>query len=146
MGVTRTPWIVEAVGEYRERLTHYSAIDWIELKEPHEKSQGKQLEAETALFMRQIPDGCRLILFDERGLRFTSPKLATLINDLQNQSLREVVFCVGGAFGFAPEILQRADFCISLSDLTFTHQMVRIIVAEQMYRAFTILRGERYHH
>lgn len=87
-----------------------------------------------------------LVLFDERGKRMSSRDFASFIQTRMNSSVKRLVFLIGGAYGFDDEIYKRADFKISLSDMTFSHQMVRLFATEQIYRAFTIINGEPYHH
>lgn len=87
-----------------------------------------------------------LVLFDERGKRMSSRDFASFIQTRINSSVKRLVFLIGGAYGFDDEIYKRADFKISLSDMTFSHQMVRLFATEQIYRAFTIINGEPYHH
>ena len=87
-----------------------------------------------------------MILLDERGKMFTSIEFASLIKDRLDYGSRDIVFVIGGAYGFSEEVYARANSKISLSKMTFSHQMVRTIFAEQLYRAFTIIKGEPYHH
>jgi len=87
-----------------------------------------------------------LVLLDERGQTFTSPKLASFIQQRANESTRKIVFLIGGAFGVDETVFTRANFFWSLSPLVFPHMLVRLILAEQVYRACTILRNEKYHH
>jgi 23S rRNA (pseudouridine1915-N3)-methyltransferase len=146
IGSTREKWIDAGIGIYLERLRHYALIDWMELKEPKTSGIHLQLESESALIRKNIPQNAPLILFDERGKTVDSTGFAHLIEGYQIRSHKEVVFCIGGAYGFSEGLKTESTAMISLSKLTFTHQMVRLIVAEQIYRAFTILKGESYHH
>ena len=87
-----------------------------------------------------------VILLDDKGVEYTSEGFAAFIQNKQNSSIKNLVFIIGGPYGFSEEIYKRANFKLSLSKLTFSHQMIRLFFAEQLYRAFTILGGEKYHH
>ncbi len=95
--------------------------------------------------MRQLNEGDYVVLLDERGTQYRSVEFAQWIQKRLNSGVKRVVFVVGGAFGFSDEIYERANGKISLSAMTFTHEFVRVVFAEQIYRAFTILRNEPYH-
>jgi 23S rRNA (pseudouridine1915-N3)-methyltransferase len=101
---------------------------------------------EGELILKNIRPGDDVILMDERGKQYTSIELAKVLQDKISYSGRDIVFVIGGAYGFSEAVYSRADSKISLSKMTFSHQMVRAIFAEQIYRAFTIMRGEPYHH
>jgi 23S rRNA (pseudouridine1915-N3)-methyltransferase len=135
--------------EYIERLKHYCRVDSIYL--PDVKSgyqttpeQLQILEGIQLLF--KIKTGDLLYLFDERGKTYSSVDFANFIQKQLNTGAKNLILATGGAFGFSKEVYQRANGLISLSPMTFTHLMVRAIIAEQVYRAFTILRNEKYHH
>ena len=133
---------------YANRLQHYCVCEWIDLPSV-KKGAGlsQQLrEMEGKHILRQIDTSDHVVLLDEKGKEFNSVDFGGWISKKQNAGLRQTVFVIGGAFGFSEEILQRANEKISLSRMTFSHQMVRVFFAEQLYRAFTILRGEKYHH
>lgn len=146
MGTTRQKWLLQALEEYRGRLQHYVQIEWVELKEPRESDALKRIDGEMELFEKHVSRDTFLILLDECGKGFSSIGLAEYIGNLQNRAVRECTFCVGGAFGFSPIFKKKANLLLSFSQLTFTHQMVRLLLAEQLYRAYTIMRGESYHH
>ncbi len=96
--------------------------------------------------MKKIKDSDEVILLDERGKEFRSVELAAWLEEKLTRSARDLVFVIGGAYGFSPQVYERADGKLSLSRMTFSHQMVRTIFAEQLYRALTIMKGEPYHH
>ena len=135
--------------EYEQRLLHYIKFESVYLELPpkqRRKSEDEQRSMEGKLLWEKIPKDARLILLDERGKSLSSRDLAKFMQVEMNRGLKNTVFCIGGAYGFSEEVYRRADQKISLSPMTFTHQMVRLFFTEQIYRAFTILRGEKYHH
>lgn len=101
---------------------------------------------EAELVRAQLATGSYLVLLDEKGKQLSSPQLATFLNQRMVSGLKELAIAVGGAFGFDESLKQEAGQLLSLSRLTFTHQMARLVLAEQLYRAMTILRNEPYHH
>ena len=108
------------------------------------KEQIKNKEGE--LILKNIRQTDDVILLDERGKEYTSVELAKIIQDKISYAGKDIVFVIGGAYGFSDAVYQRSNSKLSLSKMTFSHQMVRAIFAEQIYRAFTIMRGEPYHH
>lgn len=147
IGKTKRGFILDGLNEYLGRLKHYVKLDWIEIADV--KNTKLSLEdlkkAEADLFLSKLSPGDKVILLDENGKQYTSEDFASYINKMQIAS-NNLVFCIGGAFGFSPSMYERADGKLSLSHMTFSHQMVRMLFAEQLYRAFTILKGEKYHH
>lgn len=149
VGKTDKDWVRQGLDIYVSRLKHYIPFTLSEIPELKNVSsltsaQIKQKEGD--LILKQIRPGDDLILLDERGKQFSSVELAKNLQDKISYSGRDIVFVIGGAYGFSDAVYERADSRISLSRMTFSHQMVRTIVAEQLYRAFTIMRGEPYHH
>lgn len=149
MGKTDQKWIREAVSTYADRLKHYTAFESIEIQAS--KLLGKLPEAtqkqdEGQLLLKRVQDSDRLILLDERGKHYTSIEFSNWIGQQLNSGVRHLVFAIGGPFGFSEAVYNRADGQIGLSKMTFSHQMVRVFFTEQLYRGFTILRGEKYHH
>jgi 23S rRNA (pseudouridine1915-N3)-methyltransferase len=135
--------------EYKRRLSHYVHFNIEILSLPKKKkfsSQEQQKEEEGRLILSKIASGDRLVLLDEKGVEYTSKSFANYIEKKQNQSLKSLVFVVGGPYGVSPELMQRANEKIAVSQMTFSHQMVRMIFVEQLYRAYTIIKGESYHH
>lgn len=148
VGKTTDSHIDALIQEYQKRLTHYLpfALQVIpDLKNTKALSPEQQKQAEGDLILKAVTANTDLILLDEHGKEFRSIEFADY---LQKRMLsgRDVVFVVGGPYGFADTVYQRANGKISLSKMTFSHQMVRLFFVEQSYRAMTILRGEPYHH
>ena len=134
--------------DFLERLKHYCkpnilCVPGVRLKQGTPEATVRRGEWENLL--ERLPSPRYLVLLDKKGQRMSSEELAVKIQNLQNRSIPEVCFAIGGPIGFPPEALSRADFVLSLSPMTFTHEMTRLILLEQIYRAFTILRGEKYH-
>ena len=147
MGKTDIRWVAEGLDMYASRLSHYVPFQVKEL--PELKNAGslspeqiKHKEAELLLKVLKPQDS--VILLDEHGEEFTSLQFAARLGT-EMQKGRDLVYIVGGAYGFAPEMYERAGAKLSLSKMTCSHQLVRTVFAEQLYRAFTILKGEPYH-
>lgn len=149
VGKTDKDWIRQGLDIYVSRLKHYipfSITEIPELKNVSALTKAQIKEREGELILKNIRPTDELILMDERGRQYTSMELAKVLQDKITYSGKDIVFVIGGAYGFSDEVYKRADSKISLSKMTFSHQMVRVIFAEQIYRAFTIIRGEPYHH
>ena len=148
VGKTTDSHIDALIQEYQKRLTHYLpfALQVIpELKNTKALSPEQQKQAEGDLILKGVTANTDLILLDEHGKEFRSIEFADYLQKRMSSG-RDVVFVVGGPYGFADTVYQRANGKISLSKMTFSHQMVRLFFVEQSYRAMTILRGEPYHH
>jgi 23S rRNA (pseudouridine1915-N3)-methyltransferase len=148
VGKTTDSHIDALIQEYQKRLTHYLpfALQVIpELKNTKALSPEQQKQAEGDLILKAVTANTDLILLDEHGKEFRSIEFADYLQKRMSSG-RDVVFVVGGPYGFADTVYQRANGKISLSKMTFSHQMVRLFFVEQSYRAMTILRGEPYHH
>lgn len=148
VGKTDVRWVREGLELYVSRLSHYVRFSLKEIPElknvsAFTKEQIKEKEGE--LILSSLTAGDFVILLDERGRKYRSVEFADFIRERLNRGA-DMVFVVGGAYGFSQKVYSRADSMMSLSDMTFSHQMVRTIFAEQLYRAFTIIRGEPYHH
>ncbi len=132
----------EAVAEYSTRIGHYLPIEWLYIPASDATEEGtriiKALDAQGS--------GSQAIALDEKGKEYTSTDFSTFIQSRMNESLKSLVFVIGGSYGLNEEVRSRARYTLALSQLTFPHQLVRLILAEQIYRACTILKGERYHH
>jgi 23S rRNA (pseudouridine1915-N3)-methyltransferase len=147
IGKTAFPYIEEGIKIYEKRLKHYcnfeiNSIPDIKSAASFTPEQIKKKEGE--LILEKLKPTEILILLDENGKHFTSIEFSTWIEKHQLQS-KKLVFQLGGAFGFSNEVYEKANFKISLSPMTFSHQMIRLFVVEQLYRAFTIIKGEGYH-
>lgn len=148
VGKTTSAQIESLIQEYQKRLTHYVpfALQVIpELKNTKALTPDQQKQAEGELILRAVAQSADIVLLDEHGKEFRSIEFADYIQKKMSSG-RDVVFVVGGPYGFSEAVYQRANGKISLSKMTFSHQMVRLFFVEQIYRAMTILRGEPYHH
>ncbi|GAB2657400.1 23S rRNA (pseudouridine(1915)-N(3))-methyltransferase RlmH [Flavihumibacter cheonanensis] len=136
----------EALDDFTRRVTRYFPCEW-KMLPPSKLTEPNQIKKQEAqLFLQQLQPDDYLVLLDERGKNISSPDLAQLIQDRANESRRQLIFLIGGAYGVDNSVQQRANFTWSLSKLVFPHQLVRLLLAEQVYRACTILRNEKYHH
>lgn len=148
VGKTTDSHIEALIQEYQKRLTHYLPFTLQvipELKNTKALTSEQQKQAEGELILRTITSATDMILLDEHGKEYRSIEFADYIQKRMSSG-RDVVFVVGGPYGFSEAVYQRANGKISLSKMTFSHQMVRLFFVEQIYRAMTILRGEPYHH
>jgi 23S rRNA (pseudouridine1915-N3)-methyltransferase len=145
---TDIAYLQAGIDEYCKRLKHYVRFD-IEvipaLKDQKGASPDEIKEREASLLLKKLQGADRVVLLDEHGKEHTSVGFAEYLQRQMNAGVRSLVFVVGGAFGFAPSVYAAAHDKISLSQMTFNHQMVRLFFVEQLYRAFTILRHEPYH-
>jgi 23S rRNA (pseudouridine1915-N3)-methyltransferase len=135
--------------QYQNRLKHYLSFEVInipELKNTKNLSSSEQTAKESELILKKFEIGDDVILLDERGTEFSSVEFADFLSKKMHSSNKRIVFVTGGAYGFSEELYRRANNMVSLSRMTFSHQMVRLIFVEQLYRAMTILKGEPYHH
>ena len=139
-GKTEQGYLKEGIALYEERLRHYCGFVRKEL--PDKKS--KELEGDAII--KNIKESDYVILLDEKGKAFSSVQFAQTIENMGVRAVKKIIFVVGGAYGFSDSVYKRANDILSLSPMTFSHQMVRLIFTEQLYRAFTIIRGEPYHH
>ena len=147
IGKTSDKQIKGLYEEYLKRLSHYAKvnIEYLELKKKGLSADLLKIE-EGKLILTRVDNSTNLILLDELGIQFDSESFSAFLQKGLNVSSREMVFVIGGAYGFSEEVYAKANHKIALSKMTFTHQMVRLIFLEQLYRGFTILRGEKYHH
>jgi 23S rRNA (pseudouridine1915-N3)-methyltransferase len=149
VGKTDEAWLKEGVNKYLARLKHYTRLNVVEieeLKNARSLTPEQQKVKEGELILKRIMPLDHLILLDENGIQLTSPQFAAYIDKKALGSVDHLVFAVGGPYGFSRDVYERANDKLSLSAMTFSHQMVRLFFAEQLYRAFTILKGEPYHH
>jgi 23S rRNA (pseudouridine1915-N3)-methyltransferase len=149
IGKTDDKKLIELTEVYIKRLKHYVGFTFeiipdIKKAKNLSEAQQKQLEGEEILKRTQTSDS--LILLDEKGKTFTSVKFSQYLQKHMNSGLKNLIFVIGGPYGFSEEIYARANGKVSLSSMTFSHQMVRLFVVEQIYRGFTILKNEPYHH
>lgn len=149
VGKTTNSIVESLTNVYIKRLTHYTDFSFVtipELKNTKSLSEADQKQKEGELILKTIPTGSKVILLDEKGTEYTSVEFSQKITAYQNSGVKNVVFIIGGPYGFSPDVYAAASEKISLSKMTFSHQMVRAIFVEQLYRAFTIIKGEPYHH
>lgn len=148
VGKTTDPHIEALCQEYLKRLTHYLPVRVQvipELRNTKAMTPEQQKQAEGELILRAVPQSAELILLDEHGREYRSIEFAQQIQKKMSSG-RDIFFAIGGPYGFSQAVYDRANSKISLSQMTFSHQMVRLFLIEQIYRAMTILRGEPYHH
>ena len=146
IGKTNEKYLEEGVSIFEKRLKHYTNFEMKLVPDVKKYVNASDLlEKEGEAFLQYIEKEDFLILCDERGKRMTSVGLADFLEKQQVNATRRLVFLIGGAFGIGNNLRERADFLMSLSDLTFSHQMIRLFLVEQIYRAFTIIRNEKYH-
>jgi 23S rRNA (pseudouridine1915-N3)-methyltransferase len=149
VGKAHEPYVKEGVDLFTKRITHYYPAEWVIIPPPKNTStisekDLKKKEGETVLSFLQKED--YLILLDERGKMINSETLAEFIQQRANDSIKKIVFLIGGAYGVSDEVIKRANYIWSLSPLVFPHQLVRLVLTEQVYRACTIIKNEKYHH
>ena len=148
-GKTDVRWVKEGLDLYVSRLRHYvpfSLVEIPQLKNVSALTEEQIKEREGELILRQLNPGDGVYLLDEHGKEFRSVDWADWLGNRLARGGKALVFVIGGAYGFSEAVYARAEGKVSLSRMTFSHQMVRTIFAEQLYRAFTVLRGEPYHH
>lgn len=151
VGKLKEKYLKAGLAEYSKRLGPFCKLNIKELAEekmpasPSDAQKEQVLHKETDRILTAIPDSAYVILLDLKGKEITSPELAEKIDSLKLQGNSNLVFVIGGAFGYTDDLRKRADFRWSFSPLTFTHQMIRMMLVEQIYRAFKISRGEKYH-
>jgi 23S rRNA (pseudouridine1915-N3)-methyltransferase len=149
VGKTEDKYLIEGIEKYLGRLKHYIGFNLVvipELKNTKNLTEGQQKTKEAEFILKQLSNTDSVILLDEKGKKYTSVQFANYLNKQMIGSVQHIVFIIGGPYGFDESIYKRAQGSISLSDMTFSHQMVRLFFVEQLYRAFTILKGEPYHH
>ena len=148
IGKTVNKIFVEGINEYLGRIKHYVPFNITtipEVKNTKSLSESQQKTLEGTLILKQLQAQDTVVLLDEHGKEFRSVEFAAWL-EKQQQVARRLVFVIGGPYGFSDDVYERANSKISLSKMTFSHQMVRLIFCEQLYRACTIIQGEPYHH
>jgi 23S rRNA (pseudouridine1915-N3)-methyltransferase len=149
IGKTLSEYLKTGEEEYLKRLKFYGNIEYCiipAIKNAKSLTEEQQKTEESKLLLSKIDTADCCILLDEKGKNHTSEAFADFLNGKMTSGIKNLVFVVGGAYGFSDQMYQRANEKLSLSPMTFSHQMVRLIFLEQLYRAFTILKGEPYHH
>lgn len=151
VGKLKEKYLREGVAEYEKRLAPFASVELLETREeymaenPSEAQRQQTLAKESERLLRLVPERSFLIVLDVKGKLLSSEALAKELASLALQGQSDLTFLIGGAFGLSPAVRDRADLRISFSPMTFTHQMVRLLLYEQIYRAFKINRGEKYH-
>ena len=149
MGKTRFSFIREGLDEYNKRLkryTDYSIRELPELKNSGSWPQPKVMDEEGKIILKALSDRDFVVLLDERGKALDSIQFAEFLERKLQEPMKAMVFVVGGPYGFSPDVYKRGNMQLSLSKMTFSHQMIPLFFTEQLYRAFTIIRGAPYHH
>ncbi len=149
IGKTDDKNLIELINTYQKRLRHYISFDFEiipDSKKAKHLSQTEQKKEEGILFLKRISQSDYVILLDEKGKSFSSVEFSVFLQKKMNSGVKTLVFFIGGPYGFSEEIYLRANQQISLSKMTFSHQMIRLFFIEQLYRGLTILKGEPYHH
>ncbi|CAM4297970.1 23S rRNA (pseudouridine(1915)-N(3))-methyltransferase RlmH [Zobellia nedashkovskayae] len=149
IGKTDSKALLQLISEYENRLKHYVKFELEiipDIKNTKNLSETQQKEKEGVLILKNLTNTDVLVLLDENGKQFSSVDFSGYLQKKMNAGLKQLVFVIGGPYGFSTDVYNKAQGKISLSKMTFSHQMVRLFVVEQVYRAFTILRNEPYHH
>ena len=149
IGKTDDPALQELTDVYVKRLQFYNKFEQElipDLKKVKNLDENQQKQKEGELLLSKIASSDFVVLLDERGKQYTSVEFSEFLQKRLNSGVKQLIFVIGGPYGFSPEVYARADSKISLSKMTFSHQMVRLFFVEQLYRGFTILRNEPYHH
>lgn len=149
IGKTDEDYLITGIKKYVGRLGHYVSFEMKEIPDIRNRktlSEELQKKSESFLLLSQFQAGDYIILLDENGKQFTSVEFSENLEKLMASGSKRIVFVIGGPYGFSQEVYAKANAKMSLSPMTFSHQMVRLIFVEQLYRAFTILKGEPYHH
>ncbi len=149
IGKTSEEYLIEGIAQYQKRLKHYTQFELIEvpnIKKAQNFSKNELMKKEGELILNKIQASDYLVLLDDKGQGFTSVKFSNKVQQWMLSGKKRLVFVIGGAYGFSDIVYQRGNEKLSLSKMTFSHQMVRLFFVEQIYRAYTILNNEPYHH
>lgn len=146
VGKTQEDWVRHGCDEYAGRIRRYMPLELSEVREEKGAAPELMRTREGERLLKALPKGSRLFLLDEQGDQFSSTAFASLLGRERDSGTQELGFVIGGAYGVSPALRERAARTIALSSMTFTHQMVRLFLLEQLYRGFTILGNESYHH
>jgi 23S rRNA (pseudouridine1915-N3)-methyltransferase len=149
IGKAHDPSIKEAIDDYTKRIQKYAPVKWTILPVPKNAGMMSEIDLkknEGKMILEWLEKDDVLIALDERSKEMSSEDLANFIIKRGNMGCKKLIFLIGGAFGIDSTVMERADFTWSLSKLVFPHQLVRLILSEQIYRAYTIIKNEKYHH
>ncbi|MDB5221494.1 MAG: rRNA ((1915)-N(3))-methyltransferase RlmH [Chitinophagaceae bacterium] len=149
VGKAHEAYVKEGIEIFTKRISYYYTVEWKLIAPPKNASSLSNIDlkrSEADIILNLLDSRDILVVLDEKGKQFTSEQLAELIQLTANNSAKNLVFLIGGAFGVDERIIKRANYAWGLSNLVFPHQLVRLILAEQIYRACTIIKNEKYHH
>lgn len=146
VGKCKEKYVSEGIKVYLNKLRHYCHLELVEIKDVETSGSQEQVkEREAVSISNFLKDDYTLVCLDENGKQFTSEQWAAILQQYQNRSVKNLIFVIGGAFGIHHSLMSKAELKLSLSRMTFNHEMVRIFFLEQLYRGFTILKNEKYH-
>jgi 23S rRNA (pseudouridine1915-N3)-methyltransferase len=146
LGKTKDRFIAEGIEEYASRLRHYTSFTLTLIKEKGRlRTQSSTVDLEGMLLLQAVTPGALIVVLDPRGKQFTSEGLARQIEEWEMQGVKQACYLIGGPDGHSAGVLREANFILSMSQMTFTHDMIRMLLVEQLYRAYTIKAGEKYH-
>ena len=149
IGKTDNKQLIQLIDEYQKRLKHYIKfeLDIIpDIKNVKNLSEAQQKEKEGELILNKLQNTDQLILLDDKGKDYTSIEFSKFLQKKMNSGIKQLVLVIGGPYGFSDTVYKKATGKLSLSKMTFSHQMIRLFIVEQLYRGFTILKNEPYHH
>ena len=149
IGKTVFPYLEEGCKEYLQRMQRFADVQWVvipDVKSSQQTDPEQLKQKESVVILSKLKSDDHLILLDENGKTYSSRNFASWIEQSQLKGIKKMVFLIGGAYGFDEKVYQRAQGKISLSAMTYSHQLIRLVFAEQLYRAFTIIKGLPYHH
>lgn len=149
IGKPHEQYVKVGIEEFTKRISRYFPVEWLIISPPKEMqtlTEASQKKKEAERILELIKPDTYLVVLDEKGKQLSSDSLSSFLEARAGESLKRMVFVIGGVFGVDESVRQKAHFILSLSQLTFPQQLVRLILAEQLYRACTILRNEKYHH
>ena len=149
IGKTSEKYLIEGIAQYQKRLKHYTHFEMIEIlniKNAKNFSNAELIKKEGELILKQLQRSDHLVILDDKGNDFTSPKFSEKLQNWMLSGKKRLVFVIGGSYGFSEQVYARGNEKLSLSKMTFSHQMVRLFFIEQIYRGYTILNNEPYHH
>lgn len=149
VGKVHEPYVKAGVEDFTRRISRYYKVEWNLIPAPKNAGMLSEMDLkkkEGEIILEWLGKDDYLVVLDERGKQVSSEGLASFLQARANESTKQIIFLIGGAFGVSDEVMKRADYKWSLSQLVFPHQLVRLILAEQVYRACTILKNEKYHH
>jgi len=148
IGKNKQDFITEGIEFYKKKIVHYTKFEiqeYSKIKVGKNDAPAKHKKIEADFLLDKIPKTAFLVLLDEKGKQFDSVKFSRWIENQLVSSSKDIIFLIGGAYGFDMRLYERSDMQLSLSAMTFSHQIIRVAFLEQLYRAFTIIKGEKYH-